>query len=72
MFELNQQPAIQSLFGGFFLTKKSATANRKKGFYPNRDSNKQEVGFILYVLYEAAQNFEVPLSCRSKLAGRYL
>ncbi len=29
-----------------FSTNKSATANRKKGFYINRDPNKQEVGFI--------------------------
>jgi hypothetical protein len=29
-----------------FSTNKSAPANRKKGFYTNRDPNKQEVGFI--------------------------
>jgi hypothetical protein len=39
-----------------FSSKKSAPANRKTGFYANRDQNKQKVGFILN---EAAQNFEV-------------
>jgi hypothetical protein len=29
-----------------FSSKKSAPANRKKGFYTNRNPNKQEVGFI--------------------------
>jgi hypothetical protein len=44
-----QHPAIQTKieqqYGGFFISKKSAPANRKTGFYANRDSNKQEVGF---------------------------
>jgi hypothetical protein len=42
-----QHPAIQAKieqnFGGFF-HQKSAPANRKTGFYANRDPNKQEVG----------------------------
>jgi hypothetical protein len=29
-----------------FSSNKSAQANRKKGFYTNRNPNKQEVGFI--------------------------
>ncbi len=40
-----------------FSSNKSAPAYRKKGFYINRDPNKQEVGYIF--MYEAAQNFEV-------------
>jgi hypothetical protein len=40
-----------------FSSNKSAPANRKKEFYTNRDSNKQE-GLDSF-LYEAAQNFEV-------------
>jgi hypothetical protein len=39
-----------------FSSNKSAPANRQKGFYTNRDPNKQEVGFILF---EVAKNFEV-------------
>jgi hypothetical protein len=46
-----QHPAIHTQieehFGKFFLSKKSAPANRKTGFYANRDPNKQEVGFII-------------------------
>jgi hypothetical protein len=42
-------------FGGFFQQIKSAPANRKKGFYTDRDPNQQEVGFFLY---EAAQNLQ--------------
>jgi hypothetical protein len=50
IFEEFQLPAIQikivQHFGRFFLSNKSAPANRKKGFYTNRDPNKQEVGCI--------------------------
>jgi hypothetical protein len=50
------QTKIELHFGGFFfISNNSAPANRKTGFYANRDPNKQEVGFM----YEAAQNFEV-------------
>jgi hypothetical protein len=38
------QTKIEQNFGGFF-TNKSAPANRKAGFYANRDPNQQEVGF---------------------------
>ena len=43
-----QHPAIQTkiAFWRIFSTNKSVPANRKKGFYANRDPNKQEVGFI--------------------------
>jgi hypothetical protein len=55
-----QHPATQTKivqpFGGFFQKNKGVPANRKKGFYTNRDPNKQEVCSFLY---EAAQNFEV-------------
>jgi hypothetical protein len=44
-----QHPAIQTQieehFSKFFYQKK-VPANRKTGFYANRDPNKQEVGFI--------------------------
>jgi hypothetical protein len=59
-------------------------AKRKKRFYKNCDSNKQEAGFILFkysklklknqkpisvdVFFKAYPM--VPLSCRSNLAGR--
>ena len=33
---------IELHFGGFF----SAPANRKTGFYANREPNKQKIGFI--------------------------
>jgi hypothetical protein len=33
-------------FSGFFSSSNSAPANRKTGFYANREPNKQEVGFI--------------------------
>ncbi len=39
-----------------FSSNKSAPANRKRGFYANRDPDKQEVGFIFAW---TAQNFEV-------------
>ncbi len=48
-----QHPAIQTKY---FTSNKSAPANCKKGFYTNRDPNKQKVGFIFV---EAAKNFEV-------------
>ncbi len=70
IFEEFQHPATQTKivlqhFGGFFIQYcKSAPANWKKGFYTNRDPNKQEVGFILY---EAAQNLEVFLNIQVKL-----
>jgi hypothetical protein len=47
---------MSRIFGAFqniaalwliFSTNKSAPANMKKGFYTNRDVNKQEVGFIV-------------------------
>jgi hypothetical protein len=40
-----------------FSSNKSTPANRKKGFYTNRNPNEQEVGFIS--VYEAVQNLEV-------------
>jgi hypothetical protein len=50
ILEESQQPAIRNqnrlALWRIFSTKKSATANRKKGFYTNRDPNKQEIGFI--------------------------
>jgi hypothetical protein len=45
VFEEFQHPAIQALWR-IFSSNKSAPANRKKGFYTNRDLNKQKVGFI--------------------------
>jgi hypothetical protein len=46
-------------FWQIFSSDKSAPANnRKKGFYTNRDLNKQEVGFIFYEQL-GSQNFEV-------------
>jgi hypothetical protein len=49
----NQNSAI---LWRIFSSNKSAPANRRKGFYTNRDPNKQEVGGFLYL---AAQNFEI-------------
>jgi hypothetical protein len=50
IFKEFQHAAIQTKivqpFGGFFQQIQSALANGKKGFYTNRDPNKQEVGFI--------------------------
>jgi hypothetical protein len=43
---------------------KSAPANRKKGFYANRDLNKKEVGFFLF---EAAQQFDVFSSIQTEI-----
>jgi hypothetical protein len=43
IFEEFQHPAIQALWR-IFSANKSAPANRKKGFYTNRDLNKQKVG----------------------------
>jgi hypothetical protein len=40
---LNQNSAV---LWRIFSSNKSAAANKKKGFYTNRDPNKQEVGFI--------------------------
>ncbi len=40
------QTKIELHFGGFF--HQSAPANRKTGFYANREPNKQEVGFMLH------------------------
>jgi hypothetical protein len=40
------RPKIEQHLGGFFSSNKSALANRKTGFYANRDPNKQEVRFI--------------------------
>jgi hypothetical protein len=42
-----------------FSSNKSVPANRKTGFYANREQNKQEVRIILP---ETAQNFEVFLN----------
>jgi hypothetical protein len=50
------QTKIELLFGGIFSSNESAPANRKTGFYADRDPNKQESGVILH---EAAQNFEL-------------
>jgi hypothetical protein len=36
----------RAAFWWIFSSNKSAAANRKTGFYANRDPNKQEVGFI--------------------------
>jgi hypothetical protein len=47
---------IRAALWRIFSSNKSAPANRKTGFYANRDPNKQEVG---YLFLEAAQNFEV-------------
>jgi hypothetical protein len=42
-----QHPAIQTkIEQHFFSPNKSAPANRKTGFYANRDPEKQEIGFI--------------------------
>jgi hypothetical protein len=60
IFEEFQHPAIQTKivqpFGGFFFsTNKSAPANKKQGFYTNRDPNFRRLDSLLY---EGAQNFE--------------
>jgi hypothetical protein len=40
------QTEIELHFVGFFSSNESAPANRKTGFYADRDPNKQEFGFI--------------------------
>jgi hypothetical protein len=35
-----------AVWGIFSSSNKSVPANKKTGFYANRDSNKQEIGFI--------------------------
>ena len=48
-----------------FLSNESALANRKTGFYADRDPNKQEVGFILH---KVAQNLKTLIKySRSKI-----
>ncbi len=49
IFEEFHHPGIQTKIVqllAVFPTNKSAPASRKKGFFTNRDPNKQEVGFI--------------------------
>jgi hypothetical protein len=53
----SKQKKVSAVLWLIFSSNLSAPANRKKGFYTNRDPNKQEVGFFFFS--EAAQNFEV-------------
>jgi hypothetical protein len=46
------QTKIRLHFGGFFSSYESAQANRKRGFYADRDPNMLEVGVIFALKFK--------------------